>query len=172
MLPTAAPPLAALPATDAGPPSCAGAVPAGGTEPAGTGASRTEAGTAPAQLGASLTEPAARGPPAERGASATQGLPEADAVWAAAEAGPLGAAAEAGLVAEAEAEAEAAELVFGVVLSCPGPGGVVLGRRSACRVTIVGERAGLPERVRLDWSRLRFPDAAWRLRRLGPKDRR
>jgi hypothetical protein len=67
---------------------------------------------------------------------------------------------------------EEEELVFGVVLSCPGPEGVALGRRSACRVSIVGERAGLPERVRLDWSRLRFPDAAWRLRRLGPKDMR
>ena len=49
---------------------------------------------------------------------------------------------------------------FSIVLSGIQPAGVSLGRKQQCTVTILNDDAGLPERLRMDWSRLRFPDSS------------
>jgi hypothetical protein len=86
-------------------------------------------------------------------------------------AAPAAAASAAGGDAGAE---EGAELSFTVTLSGAGGevGAVALGRRAQCRVTILNDQAALPDQVRMDWSRLRFPDASCRRRRLTPHGRR
>lgn len=47
---------------------------------------------------------------------------------------------------------------FYIVLSGAQPAGTVLGKKRQCTVTILTDDSGLPERLRRDWSRLRFPD--------------
>lgn len=37
-----------------------------------------------------------------------------------------------------------------------------------CAVTILNDAQGLPERLRVDWSRLRFPDASRLRQELNP----
>eukprot|EP00960_Hanusia_phi_P032973 750174-Hanusia_phi.AAC.3 len=49
---------------------------------------------------------------------------------------------------------------FSIVLSGIQPAGAILGRKQQCTVTILNDDAGLPERLRMDWSRLRFPDSS------------
>lgn len=71
----------------------------------------------------------------------------------------------------AAAEPDAPELSFTVTLSCPEAAAVTLGRGTVCRVTVLNDQAALPERVRMDWSRLRFPDVSCRRRHLSPRGR-
>lgn len=52
------------------------------------------------------------------------------------------------------------EETFNVVLSGAEADGATLGRKKQCSVTILNDEGGLPERLRVDWSRLRFPDAS------------
>mmetsp|Transcript_13646 Transcript_13646/g.19859 ORF Transcript_13646/g.19859 Transcript_13646/m.19859 type:complete len:503 (+) Transcript_13646:3-1511(+) len=52
------------------------------------------------------------------------------------------------------------EEMFHVVLSASQPQGTIVGRKKMCAVTILNDETGLPERLRVDWSRLRFPDAS------------
>ena len=45
------------------------------------------------------------------------------------------------------------------MLADPQPAGCVLGAQHVCVVTVLNDEGGLPEKLRVAWSKLRFPDA-------------
>jgi hypothetical protein len=45
------------------------------------------------------------------------------------------------------------EETFKVVLTDAHPTGAMLGRKTVCAITILNDERGLPERLRVDWSR-------------------
>jgi hypothetical protein len=45
------------------------------------------------------------------------------------------------------------EETFKVVLTNAQPTGALLGRKTVCAITILNDERGLPERLRVDWSR-------------------